>query len=75
MEAEGLTGSGYKILQATGGICPTKMLDRLIYDNILLVGDAAGLTSPARWCIDMAVISGEETAKSIASNINSYEKI
>ena len=52
------------------------MLDRLIYDNILLVGDAAGLTSPLHGGgIDMAVISGEEAAKSIATDVYSYEKI
>jgi len=70
---EGL--SGYSILKKIGGICPTAMPDALVYDNILLVGDAAGLTSPLHGGgIDMAVISAKEAVKSILSNWTNYDR-
>ena len=67
--------SDYTILRKTGGICPTKIPERLKYDNILLVGDAAGLTSPLHGGgIDMAVISAMEVVKAIATDPESYDK-
>lgn len=71
---EGLDKESYEIIGRLGGICPTKMLDRLVYDNILLVGDAAGLTSPFHGGgIDMAILSGKDAAKSICEGIFSYK--
>lgn len=67
--------NGYKILDKIGGICPTAILDKLVYDNILLVGDAAGLTSPLHGGgIDMAIISAKEAVKSIISDWANYDK-
>jgi len=67
--------NGYKILKKTGGICPTAILDALVYDNILLVGDAAGLTSPLHGGgIDMAIISAKEAVKSIISDGANYDR-
>ncbi|MDN5331910.1 MAG: digeranylgeranylglycerophospholipid reductase [Tepidanaerobacteraceae bacterium] len=73
LEREGL--SGYRVVRELGGICPVRMLPRLTYDNILLVGDAAGLTSPLHGGgIDMAILSGMHAAKSIALGGNYYER-
>jgi len=66
--------NGYKILSKTGGICPTTIPNTLIYDNILLVGDAAGLTSPLHGGgIDMAIISAKEAVKSLISAPANYD--
>lgn len=71
---EGLKGNKYKIIHKNGGICPTRPLDKLVYDNILLVGDAAGLTSPLHGGgIDMAVLSGITAAKVLGENPAKYE--
>lgn len=71
---EGLDEKNYKIIQKLGGICPTKVLDKLVYDNILLVGDAAGLTSPFHGGgIDMAVLSGRVVAKAIQEGTGNYK--
>ncbi|KXG77702.1 hypothetical protein AN618_09000 [Fervidicola ferrireducens] len=73
LEREGL--SGYRVVRELGGICPVRMLPRLTYDNILLVGDAAGLTSPLHGGgIDMALLSGIYAAKSIVMGGKFYEK-
>ena len=57
LRREGLEGS--PVLERGGGIAPARMLSRLVYDNILLVGDAAGLTSALHGGgIDMACLSG-----------------
>lgn len=73
LEIEGL--SGYRVTREIGGICPTRMLPRLSYDNILLVGDAAGLTSPLHGGgIDMALLSGMLAARSIGLGGIFYEK-
>lgn len=73
IEQEGL--SEYEILKKIGGICPTVIPENLKYDNILLVGDAAGLTSPLHGGgLDMAVISAMEAVKAIASDAQSYDK-
>ncbi|HHY70336.1 MAG TPA: NAD(P)/FAD-dependent oxidoreductase [Thermoanaerobacterales bacterium] len=72
MEEEGL--SDHIILRKIGGICPTAIPEKLKHDNILLVGDAAGLTSPLHGGgIDMAVISATEAIKAIISG-ESYDK-
>ncbi|ADL07037.1 NAD(P)/FAD-dependent oxidoreductase [Thermosediminibacter oceani] len=73
LEMEGL--AGYAIKRKLGGICPIRMAPRLVYDNILLVGDAAGLTSPLHGGgIDMAVLSGMEAVRSLSSGGTDYEK-
>jgi len=73
IKEEGL--SGYKILKKIGGICPTAIPTSLVYDNILLVGDAAGLTSPLHGGgIDMAIVSAKEAVKSILSDWTNYEQ-
>ncbi|HRS84143.1 MAG TPA: hypothetical protein P5238_11720, partial [Smithellaceae bacterium] len=57
LRREGLEGS--PVLERGGGIAPARMLSRLVYDNVLLVGDAAGLTSALHGGgIDMACLSG-----------------
>lgn len=57
LQAEGL--SAVTILKKGGGIATTRILSRLVYDNILLAGDAAGLTSALHGGgIDMACLSG-----------------
>jgi len=57
LSAEGLTGAD--VLASGGGIGATRMLPRLVYDNIVLAGDAAGLTSALHGGgIDMACLSG-----------------
>ncbi len=57
MRREGLSGA--PVLERGGGIAPARMLSRLVYDNVLLVGDAAGLTSALHGGgIDMACLSG-----------------
>ncbi|MDN5302936.1 MAG: digeranylgeranylglycerophospholipid reductase, partial [Thermoanaerobacteraceae bacterium] len=74
LRKERLDGGNYKIVNILGGICPTRMLDRLVYDNIMLVGDAAGLTSPLHGGgIDMAVLSGLTAAGAISENPEKYE--
>lgn len=62
MLADVLVREGLKdarILEKGGGVATSVMLPRLIYDNILLVGDAAGLTSALHGGgIDLAALSG-----------------
>lgn len=73
IEQEGL--NDHVILRKTGGICPTAIPKKLKYDNIFLVGDAAGLTSPLHGGgVDMAVISAMEAVKAIATDPESYDK-
>jgi len=74
LKKEKLDNENYKVIKKLGGICPTLMPDRLVYDNIMLVGDAAGLTSPLHGGgIDMAVLSGMACAKALPENPGSYE--
>lgn len=62
--AEGLSGG--RILARSGGLCPAKMLPRLVWDNVILVGDAAGLASPLHGGgIDTALLSGREAVAAI----------
>jgi len=57
LKREGLEGR--TVLKKGGGLIPARILPRLCYDNILLVGDAAGLTSPLHGGgIDLACLSG-----------------
>ena len=73
LEKEGI--SSYRKVKKLGGLCPTMKLDRLTYDNVLLTGDAAGLTSPLHGGgIDTACISGKIAMQSIVNNsVDSYE--
>jgi digeranylgeranylglycerophospholipid reductase len=76
LEFENLNGEHYKITKRYGGICPIKLLDKLVYDNILLVGDAAGLTSPLHGGgIDMAIISGMQAVNAISQGTQAYEHL
>ncbi|HHW04053.1 MAG TPA: NAD(P)/FAD-dependent oxidoreductase [Thermoanaerobacterales bacterium] len=71
---ERLDDGNHKIVKILGGICPTRMPNRLTYDNIMLVGDAAGLTSPLHGGgIDMAVLSGMTAARALADGPAKYE--
>jgi digeranylgeranylglycerophospholipid reductase len=75
MDREGLDNKNYNVINKLGGMCPTKMLERLRYDNILLAGDAAGLASPLHGGgIDMAVLSGIYAARAVKEGIETYEK-
>ncbi len=50
---------GFTIVEKGGGIAASRMVTRLVYGNILLAGDAAGLTSPLHGGgIDLACLSG-----------------
>ncbi|HHW91335.1 MAG TPA: NAD(P)/FAD-dependent oxidoreductase [Firmicutes bacterium] len=63
--AAGLAEAG--VIEKGGGLCPAKMLPRLVWGNVILAGDAAGLTSPLHGGgIDMALLSGREAAGTIA---------
>jgi digeranylgeranylglycerophospholipid reductase len=67
--------SSYKITKKLGGLCPFKRPCRLVYDNIILTGDGAGLASPLHGGgIDTACLSGKIAVKSIAENrVGLYE--
>ncbi len=57
LRAEGL--AGMTVLETGGGLATGRRMPRLVYDNILLVGDAAGLTSAlSGGGIDLACLSG-----------------
>ncbi len=73
LHEEGL--ADYKIERKLGGLCPVKILPQLTYDNLLLIGDAAGLTSPLHGGgLDLALISGEVAAQVISENqTNNYK--
>lgn len=69
LKKEKLDGGNYKIVKVLGGICPAKMPDKLVYGNILLAGDAAGLTSPLHGGgIDMAILSGLTAVRALYRN-------
>lgn len=75
MKKEGVLGNNYRSIKRTGGICPNKMPPKLKYDNIFLVGDAAGLTSPLHGGgIDTALISAKESIKAVTHNPDQYEE-
>jgi digeranylgeranylglycerophospholipid reductase len=57
LSREGLSDA--VVLEKGGGMAASRMLPCLVYDNIILVGDAAGLTSALHGGgIDMACLSG-----------------
>lgn len=57
LRAEGLADA--PVLGKGGGVGSSRMLPRLVYGNIILIGDAAGLTSSLHGGgIDMACLSG-----------------
>jgi len=66
------------VLDRGGGMATTRMLPRLIYDNIILVGDAGGLTSPLHGGgIDAACLSGVLAAGIISAgskDTSEYER-
>ncbi|MFW5984714.1 MAG: FAD-binding protein [Halanaerobiaceae bacterium] len=66
----------FLITSKTGGICPNVLPQPIIYDNIVLTGDAAGLTSPLHGGgIDLAVLSGKLASDLVAgSSINLYSQ-
>lgn len=60
---------GYRILKKVWGFTPSSSVARLVWGNILLVGDAAALCSPLYGGgIDMACLRGRLAAELIASN-------
>jgi digeranylgeranylglycerophospholipid reductase len=59
----------YRILKKFQSFTPSTSVARLVWGNILLVGDAATLSSPLHGGgLDMALISGRLAAELIASN-------
>lgn len=66
------------VLERGSGIAVSRILPRLVYDNIILVGDAAGLTSALHGGgIDMACLSGVLAVSAISegrSGLAAYEK-
>lgn len=74
LEKEGITGD-YSIKQTIGGLCPNVIPKKIVYDNIILVGDSCGLTSPFHGGgIDLACISGKVAVETIMQNqVNTYK--
>jgi digeranylgeranylglycerophospholipid reductase len=67
LREEGL--DGYMIKKEVHSFSPSCSVNRLVWGNTLLVGEAAGLSSPLHGGgIDMACISGRLAAEHIASN-------
>lgn len=65
LDREGLRGC--PVVKEGGGLIPVRVLSRLVYDNILLVGDAAGLASPLHGGgIDTACLSGTLAVNALA---------
>lgn len=66
------------VLARGGGMAAGRMLPRLVYDNIILTGDAAGLTSALHGGgIDMACLSGVLAVGAIAGGnrgVMAYEE-
>lgn len=73
IEKEGL--SSYTKTRRLGGLCPVVRPDKLVYDNVLLTGDAAGLVSALHGGgIDNACISGKLAIQCILKDrVNQYE--
>jgi len=73
LQAEGLAGT--EILKTGGGIVPGRILPCLLYDRILLAGDAAGLTSPLHGGgIDLACLSGVLAVEALADGAPGAER-
>jgi len=74
--AEGLSNAA--VLARGSGMAATRMLPRLVYGNILLIGDAAGLTSALHGGgIDMACLSGALAVSAVTESrqgVNAYKK-
>lgn len=74
--AEGLSNA--VVLARGSGMAATRMLPRLVYGNILLIGDAAGLTSALHGGgIDMACLSGTLAIDAVTGGgqgINAYRE-
>ena len=65
LKREGL--SGLPVLRKGGGLISARILTDLVYDRTLLVGDAAGLTSPLHGGgIDLACLSGVLAVEAVA---------
>ncbi len=72
LRTEGLAGA--EVLETGGGLVPGRILPRLVYDRILLAGDAAGLTSPLHGGgIDLACLSGALAAEALADGDSGTE--
>jgi digeranylgeranylglycerophospholipid reductase len=66
LDEEKISGN---ILRRHGGLIPVRLLDRLQYGNILLVGDAAGCASPLHaGGIDTAYLTGQLAARWLNSD-------
>ncbi|HHU68696.1 MAG TPA: NAD(P)/FAD-dependent oxidoreductase [Thermoanaerobacterales bacterium] len=77
LEKEGLTRDyGYTIKQAIGGLCPNVIPHKVVYDNIILIGDACGLTSPFHGGgIDLACISGKVAVEAVLEErVDTYKQ-
>ncbi|MFW6266440.1 MAG: FAD-binding protein [Halanaerobiales bacterium] len=63
-----------EIIEKAGGICPGSLVESPVIDNIILIGDAAGLTSPLHGGgIELARLSARLAVKAIKEkNINYY---
>lgn len=67
LEIEGLTS--YEKTRELSGTCPVVRPEKLVYENIIMAGDAAGLISPLHGGgIDNACISGKIAIKCIMKN-------
>ncbi len=75
LEKEGLTRD-YTIKQTIGGLCPNVIPNKIVYDNIILVGDACGLTSPFHGGgIDLACISGKAAVEAVSEGrVDTYKR-
>jgi digeranylgeranylglycerophospholipid reductase len=72
LRREGLAGA--PVLRRGGGLIPGRVLPRLAYGNLLLVGDAAGLTSPLHGGgMDMACLSGALAVQALARGLSGTE--
>ena len=62
-------------LHKSGRLCPVRQVNKLVYQNIILTGDAAGLASPLHaGGIDTACISGKIAAQCILNGrVESYK--
>ncbi len=76
LRMEGL--DGMTVLERGGGIATGRMMPHLAYNNVLLVGDAAGLTSALHGGgIDLACLSGVLAVSAIregAKGVANYER-
>ncbi|UNC90725.1 FAD-dependent oxidoreductase [Candidatus Contubernalis alkaliaceticus] len=73
LKKEGL--ENYQIVKKSGGCISVKALDSLVYDNVLLAGDAAGLVSPLHaGGIDLACISGKVAVQEAEKGAHNYQK-